>query len=437
MKFRTLLIITISIFLFKMSDVNAVEVVSDGDQSTLCYFSGVSVDIFTTIPGLPSTMVIPHPGATLSIEASSDSDEFIANLKFNYLDKEKVLLGVDYDDIGEYGYKVISGNITVQDALDFASKTYYSDIGKARGYIRNNFTVISNTKEDMDPALNKIFKNSSSITNGSINRQQALSTSGVCPSNASVELSYNMIGRTWKIVDITFDSAINKASNTATMTELQTFLGAMIDKTVMFGYLEKNRFTDNAKYKNYNANTCLTEEDANYYINQFNIITNYKNNASYVKMFKNNGFVNIANSIVVGYMPDSACVKQHPELADLYSKLQKAAQDALNVMNNTTDKTPKDICEYILGDPSQPGDFAYYLNVTFRFIKFAAPILLICVTIFDYIKAIAASDGDAIMKTNKKTLTRLIFTLLIFMLPILISTILSLTGVQGSCGISK
>ena len=71
--------------------------------------------------------------------------------------------------------------------------------------------------------------------------------------------------------------------------------------------------------------------------------------------------------------------------------------------------------------------------MTFRFIKFAAPALLIVMSVIDYVKVIASSDADELKKVNKKTVTRIIFTLLIFFLPILISVLLRLLGLQGSC----
>lgn len=434
MKFKTLLVILFSIFLFGITNANAASVVSDSDKSTLCTYVGGSVDIFTAIPGVPSTIILPYADGSLTIEAANDSDMFYANVRFRYFDPTSF---GDFDDLVEYGSKLISGSFTVQDLIDFASHVNGSDNETVKGYISNNFTVVSNTKGKINNTLDKFTKNSSSITQGSVNKQQAMATNGVCPNSVSVEVQQNSLTKKWSIVDITFDSSavVNNAFNNWVSTKIKTLLAFKTDKTLMYGVLNKYRFADDAKYKSYNGNTCLSEADAKYYIGQFNTITSYKDNSSYIKMFKNNGFVSIANSIVVGYMPDASCVKQHPELAGLYSTLQKAAQDALNVMNSTKDKTPKNVCEYILGDPSQPGDFAYYLNMTFRFVKFAAPILLIVVTIFDYIQAISSSDGDAIKKTNKKTVTRLIFTLLIFMLPIIISAILTLTGVQGTCGI--
>lgn len=437
MKFKTLLFLILSIFIVGMSNAKAASVVSDSDKSTLCSYSGASVDVFTAIPGVPSTIIIPYMEGSLTIEAAQDSDMFYANVKFRHFDKERVLTVIDIDDVIEYGSKLVTGTLKFEDLIDFAGNVNGSDSATVKGYIKNNFTVVSNSKDDVNPYLDKVTGTSSAITQGSINKQQDMANNGVCPDAASVELSYNAISKKFSIADVTFDSStvLNNGFNNWVFTKISTLLLIPNDKTYVYSTLSTYRFADDAKYKSYDGKTCLNEADADYYIAQFNTISSYKSNSSYVRMFKNNGFDTIAKSIVIGYMNDGTCAKENPSLASKYSELRSAAQDALNAMNSTSESLPANECEYILGDPNKAGDFAYYLNITFRFIKFAAPILLICVTIFDYIKAISASDGDAIQKTNKKTLTRLIFTLLIFMLPIIINAILNLTGVQGTCGI--
>ena len=55
----------------------------------------------------------------------------------------------------------------------------------------------------------------------------------------------------------------------------------------------------------------------------------------------------------------------------------------------------------------------------------------------DYIKAMVSSDADLIKKTNTKTLIRLLFAMLLFVLPVIISYLLTLLGAQGSCNFNN
>ena len=448
MKIKYILLLIISVFIINISNVNAAAtVVADSDQSTLCKYEGASINLFTAIPLVPSTIPIVYADSgTLTISASKSSDEFIATVKVRYLDRDRLITIIDVDDLIQFGTKLLSGKLSFTDIVDFAKNVNGSDSDTTKAYIKNNFTVVSTVSNDSseltnkvanDPYITKVLGTSSAVQQGSIAQQGAMATNGYCPDVSKVDVEYNALTKSWKISSITFDrDSLARTSFDSFMENYyKTLLNINIDKTIVLAGLSKYRFDDNAKYKSFNATTCLSESDANYYINQFNIIKNYAGNKSYVAMFKNNGFSSIAKSIVSTYVPGGACDKQNPSLASLYKKLQTSAQDALNIMNSTKDSVPKSECEYILGDPNKQGDFAYYLDITFRFIKFAAPILLICVSIFDYIKVIASGDADSINKTNKKTLIRLIFTLLLFFLPIIISFLLTLLGAQGSCGI--
>ena len=90
-------------------------------------------------------------------------------------------------------------------------------------------------------------------------------------------------------------------------------------------------------------------------------------------------------------------------------------------------------CGY-LGDPNNPDTFAYYLQQAFNIIRFAGPILVLLLTIFDLIKIV--SDGkqdDQLIKLGKKTLKRVIYAVLLFILPILITTIFNFIGLYGTC----
>ena len=186
-------------------------------------------------------------------------------------------------------------------------------------------------------------------------------------------------------------------------------------------------------YKNEKYVTYLTE--TMYYLLQKNGNKELMNIAQYKYLG------NIAKDVTTKFSKGGACVKTYEsasqDMKDKYGKLFSYSKQLTSfVGDHNTAEDPTvypNKCQYILGDPSKEGDFAYYLDMTFRFIKFLAPVILIVMSIIDYVKVIATSDADALKKVNKKTITRIIFTLLIFVLPILISLILNILGLQGRC----
>lgn len=95
-------------------------------------------------------------------------------------------------------------------------------------------------------------------------------------------------------------------------------------------------------------------------------------------------------------------------------------------------------CDSYLGNPDIPGEPAYYLQFAFNIIKYAAIILLIVLTIVEFLKVVASSNQDAIKKMLPITIKRIILVFIIFMLPLLIKFLLTILGAYspGTCGIS-
>lgn len=92
-------------------------------------------------------------------------------------------------------------------------------------------------------------------------------------------------------------------------------------------------------------------------------------------------------------------------------------------------------CEGLLGDPKNPDDFAYFLQEIFDIFKFAAPILVLVMTTVDFVKAITSQDKDMILKSAKKTVTRLIIAVVLFFVPTILNVALSWIGAYSTCGI--
>ena len=69
-----------------------------------------------------------------------------------------------------------------------------------------------------------------------------------------------------------------------------------------------------------------------------------------------------------------------------------------------------------------------FVQGLFTLIKIATPIIVIALSTFDYIKAIASSNADEMKKTNSRTIKRLIVGLIIFFLPFILDILFELFG---------
>ena len=102
----------------------------------------------------------------------------------------------------------------------------------------------------------------------------------------------------------------------------------------------------------------------------------------------------------------------------------------LDVYGNKTTE-----CKKLLGDPEVKTSFAYYLHLTLKTVRYLGPAIVIALTTFEYISVVASGTAEALKKTNKRTVTRIIIMLLLFVLPVLIEAVLRITGMYGDCGI--
>lgn len=403
------------------SSSNPNRVVSDEyskSESTLlaiCHYKGQSFSPFRLSPTLPATALLPFPGSEVTISATSSSDDFQISVDFKYF----AIDGYDSTPISpEQVEKIIMGETT--------ESNEYIQSGNAVGVLKSGFSRIVNSKG-----------NDSVVYYPSLDSHNKFVNRGICPDNIAISLEYDIATGRYNIKEVSFEKyaiSSNMITNSAFVAD---FLGLPVYHKAVSAIPDTARFGDTDKfiYNSYDANKCLSAKEVEYYKVAFDIVSKHSANQSLIKMYKNNKFGGIANSIVAKYTSGSSCFSENPELSSEYTKLSESAAKALKVINSYADPISdyKNECQYILGDPSKAGSFAYYLDLTFRFIKFVAPLVVIVLSIFDYIKAITSSDADIITKTNKKTLLRLVFALLLFILPIIISYILTLLGVQGKC----
>ena len=101
----------------------------------------------------------------------------------------------------------------------------------------------------------------------------------------------------------------------------------------------------------------------------------------------------------------------------------------MNVSYAETDDGVK-LCQGILGE-----DLTALLKDALRLMQIAGPILVIIMTIIDLIKATATGGKDDLSKVGKKTVKRLIYAVLLFLIPTILNWVFSIFGIYGVCGI--
>ena len=78
------------------------------------------------------------------------------------------------------------------------------------------------------------------------------------------------------------------------------------------------------------------------------------------------------------------------------------------------------------------------LDFLFNIMTVGAPLITIVLTIIDYIKIIVSNNFDGLKKVNKKTIKRMVITILIVFLPFLLQLLFNIFGLYdlSNCGIS-
>ena len=108
--------------------------------------------------------------------------------------------------------------------------------------------------------------------------------------------------------------------------------------------------------------------------------------------------------------------------------------------NNTDDSVKVqnvDNCQGVFGTVGEPDAIATYLQTAFNLMKFLGPILVLVLSVMDLIKITAeGKQDDQLKKLGIKTMKRLVYAVIIFVLPEVINYIFTLVGLYGTCGIS-
>ena len=115
------------------------------------------------------------------------------------------------------------------------------------------------------------------------------------------------------------------------------------------------------------------------------------------------------------------------------------AKSGCNYRNSTDDPNAEKISiktDNIDCDNVFNGKFGTLLKDILSLIRFVVPIIILGLSIFDYIKAITAQDAMEMKKASLKLAKRLVIGVIIFVLPTLLEVLLSLVGIEfGVCDI--
>ena len=90
--------------------------------------------------------------------------------------------------------------------------------------------------------------------------------------------------------------------------------------------------------------------------------------------------------------------------------------------------------EPVLGDVNDEDSVAWLVQLVLNIVKVVGPILVILMTILDLVKVTAEQKQDGeLKKIGIKTLKRVIYAVILFALPTLITVVFEFIGLYGTC----
>ena len=186
---------------------------------------------------------------------------------------------------------------------------------------------------------------------------------------------------------------------------------------------------------------CIGKDTFDKYYNLFDEMLDYTENDTLMTIYSNHNICNIAEAVSSKTSPESGCdlnVDLTEGVYD-YEGLHALAKHVIASPACQDGETPiidETKCDSYLGDIGEKGSPAYYLDLSFRFISYAAVAVLIITSIIDYIKCLSSNDKDALNKLNIKSVKRIIFTILLILLPYLLRIILPIFKITSDCAAS-
>ena len=91
----------------------------------------------------------------------------------------------------------------------------------------------------------------------------------------------------------------------------------------------------------------------------------------------------------------------------------------------------------VLGNVNDPDSVAWLLQKLLDYARIIGPFLVLILSSLDYLKAVFSSDDDSVKKANQKLIARLVLIVVLFILPMLVSTLLNILGFTSHevCGL--
>lgn len=80
-------------------------------------------------------------------------------------------------------------------------------------------------------------------------------------------------------------------------------------------------------------------------------------------------------------------------------------------------------------------NFGKMLKQVLSIVRFAVPIIIIGLSVMDFIKAMSTQAQEEMKKAINKLIRRIIIGVIIFLLPTILNFVLNLAGLEGTCGI--
>ncbi len=157
------------------------------------------------------------------------------------------------------------------------------------------------------------------------------------------------------------------------------------------------------------------------------IYSNISTSNNEVYNYINQGYFTESDQIIVEYRAAVKAAEDHS--GDLKKEINPPQS---NPEPNLDPDLNLDVPETTLNCEIFDGDFGKILNSILGIVRFLVPILIIGLSIADYIKAIVAQNQDEIKKSTQRLIKRLIIGVLIFALPTLLKFVLNLAGI-GTC----
>lgn len=399
-------LITFSVFIINCyADGKKGDELNSYDTLNLCEYTGTSVGFGNEFHMLD--------GAVFTISPATTQDKYYWDLTFKF--------GKNHGTMG----------------VGLASASTNYDVYKVEidGEFTNGFQAITtdNAKDNSLLESTTVDYNESSTVGYGIYKK------GTCPKYVAIKVSKKLSGM-YYIKKIYFNATKPDGLIIGWYDAVDLPGNYIITGLLSSSLLSSDVGGTQPLYKDYTNNECFDKNKVSYYASLYSQALKKNKNNSFLNMYKENNLGPLGYKIMSTHAEGGQCYNQNVELQSDYKAMVSIISEASKLISGakSVDIPVGEVsCAYILGDPNNDRSVAFYIDRTFRFIKFIGPILVIIFSMIDYIKAMVSSDADLIKKTNTKTLIRLLFAMLLFVLPVIISYLLTLLGAQGSCNFNN